>query len=178
MTTPKKLRTPTDGKRAEAAKGATSKQVGPHAGAVGEHGPESPETAFDGLSAEQTEGGVTRREGGTRGAKRKRTMTKPEQETVIRWDQEERIAHLWTAYPTDARLWERSGYPVRVYRYGKDGSPQSWAVEVPVEAIRFRKVRDGQVVRRRGHRKGRVFGVRDDQFVASDEERRRGMADG
>ena len=105
-------------------------------------------------------------------------MTKSEQETMIRWDQEERIAHLWTAYPADARRWERAGYWYQVHSYGSDGSPRSWAAEVPIAAIRFRQIRNGSVLRRRGHRKGRVFGAPDDQHVASDEERRFGMAEG
>jgi hypothetical protein len=97
-------------------------------------------------------------------------MTKSEQETVIRWDQEERIAHLWTAYEPDAERWVRAGYPVTVYRRDKDGRPVSWAAEVPLDAIRYRRVEDGQVVKRRGHRNGRVFGRRRDQLVVSEPE--------
>lgn len=96
-------------------------------------------------------------------------MTKAEQETIIRWDQEERIAHLWTAYEPDARRWEEAGYPVRVFDYAKDGTPRAWHAEVPVEAIRWRKVDDGGVVKRRGHGKGRTFPARTDQLVVSDE---------
>jgi hypothetical protein len=97
-------------------------------------------------------------------------MTKSEQETVIRWDQEERIAHLWTAYEPDAERWVRAGYPVTVYRRDQDGRPVGWAAEVPLDAIRYRRVEDGQVMKRPGHRKGRVFGRRRDQLIASEPE--------
>ena len=41
-------------------------------------------------------------------------MTKAEQETIIRWDEEDQIAHLYTAHPPQARRWEKRGYPVQV----------------------------------------------------------------
>jgi hypothetical protein len=103
-----------------------------------------------------------------------RSRTKAEQETIIRWDQEERTAHLWTAYEAAARRWGRMGYPVRVYSRTMDGTPRSWSAEVPLDAIRWRRMQDGEVVRRRGHRKGHVFGAGRDQLVASDEEREEG----
>jgi hypothetical protein len=99
-------------------------------------------------------------------------MTKAEQETIIRWDQEERLAHLYTAYPPEARRWERLGYPVRVYSRTQNGTPRTWAADVPIAAIRLRRLRDGQLVRRRGHQKGRVFGPERDQLVASEAETR------
>jgi hypothetical protein len=57
-------------------------------------------------------------------------MTKAEQETIIRWDQEERVAHLWTAYEPDAQHWIRAGYPVRVSGSDRQGRPSGWAVAV------------------------------------------------
>ncbi len=96
------------------------------------------------------------------------TMTKGEQETIIRWDQEERVAHLWTAYETDANRWIAAGYQVRVSGRNERGRPIGWATEVPIDAIRWKRVKDGCVVRRRGHRKGRVFAVRSDQLVVSE----------
>ncbi len=93
--------------------------------------------------------------------------TKAEQETTIRWDQEDRTAHLWTAYEPDAREWEQAGYPVRVDGRDREGRPTGWATQLPAEAIRYRRVQDGQVVKRRGHGKGRLFqAVEDDQLVA------------
>jgi len=95
-------------------------------------------------------------------------VTKAEQETVIRWDQEERVAHLWTSYEPDARTWQRSGYEVQAFERSRDGEPQSWQTDVPLEAIRYRKVADGAVVKRRGHGKGRLFGAAVDQLVGCD----------
>ena len=95
-----------------------------------------------------------------------------EVETIIRWDQEERVAHLWTAYESGARRWERQGYSVRVYSRFVDGTPRSWSAKVSVDAIRWRRVAGGQILRRRGHRKGQVFRDRTDELVGSDEQRR------
>ena len=46
--------------------------------------------------------------------------TKMEQETIVRWDQEDR-----------------------------EGEPQGWTATAEADAIRFRRVKDGRVVRRR-----------------------------
>ena len=95
-------------------------------------------------------------------------MTKAEQETIVRWGQEEQVAHLWTAYGPQARQWTRLGYSVRVFATTKSGHPQSWTARVPCGAIRFRRLKDGVIVRRQGHRNGRVFGIRTDQQVETD----------
>ena len=92
--------------------------------------------------------------------------TKVEQETTIRWEQDERIAHLYTAHAAQAKRWERLGYPVCVSGRDQRSTPRSWTANVPVEAIRFKKVQDGAVVKRRGHGKGRRFkAVEHDQLV-------------
>jgi hypothetical protein len=57
-----------------------------------------------------------------------------------------------------------------VYRRDQAGRPVSWAAEVPLDAIRWRRVEDGQVVKRQGHRKGRVFRPRDDELVVPEQE--------
>jgi hypothetical protein len=61
-----------------------------------------------------------------------RNRTLAEQETVVRWDAEERIAHLWTASPAVARKWTRIGYAPQV----RDGG---WWAKVPSKLITFRK---------------------------------------
>jgi len=96
--------------------------------------------------------------------------TKAEQETIIRYDQEERIAQLWTAYPHDAHNWEHLGYPVRVHGRTQDGSPRSWTAEVPIDAVRWRPMKEGVIVRKRGHLRGRLLGVRCDELIAPDAE--------
>ena len=94
-------------------------------------------------------------------------MTKAEQETIVRWDQEQRIAYLWTAYEPDARRWQRAGYDIRVADSSKDGAPRSWRGEVPSEAVRWRKALNGSVVKRRGHGKGHQFGAPADDLVGN-----------
>jgi hypothetical protein len=94
-------------------------------------------------------------------------MTKAEQETIIRWDQDERLVRLWTAYAPDARLWERAGFNVNEDTNGRSGQDTTWSADVPVGAIRYRPVRDGQIVRRKGHRKGRLLGVRADELIGA-----------
>ncbi len=76
-------------------------------------------------------------------------MTKAEQETTIRWDEEDQMADLYTAHAAQARRWSKQGYPVEVADRDADGTPRGWQCSVPKAAIRFRRVRDGQVVKRR-----------------------------
>ena len=94
-------------------------------------------------------------------------MTRAEQETIIRWDHEERVAGLYTACQAQANQWIRLGYPVEVFGRDQKRIPRGWRAKVPVEAIRFRKVQDGAVVKRRGHGKGKLFGhEKHDELVA------------
>src|SRR5258708_4574658 len=84
------------------------------------------------------------------------TTTKAEQETIIRWDQEERMLDLYTAYPADARQWTRLGYSVEICGRTQTGEPREWRARAPLEALRPRKLVDGKVVMRR---RGRSFGL-------------------
>jgi hypothetical protein len=84
------------------------------------------------------------------------TTSKAEQETILRFDQEERVLHLYTAYPPEARKWERLGYAVEVCGRTQAGEPRAWRAQTPLEALRLRKVVDGEVVKRR---RGRGFGL-------------------
>jgi hypothetical protein len=65
-----------------------------------------------------------------------------EQETLMRWDEEERVAHLCTTYPPLVRRWQRRGYPVRVLGRTVHGEPRSWEATVPVACISFRRLAD------------------------------------
>jgi hypothetical protein len=96
-------------------------------------------------------------------------MTKAEQETIIRWDQEERVLHLYTAYPADARNWARLGYPVEVCARTQVGKPRSWKARAPIEALTLRKLQNGQIVRRP---RGRSFGLGRRKLAASDHRSR------
>ena len=78
----------------------------------------------------------------------KNNITKGEQETVVRWDREDRRVTMWTADPTQARHWTRSGYAVAAVVGTTDGRTTGWRAVGPAGCIRFRRVRDGVVVKR------------------------------
>ena len=97
-------------------------------------------------------------------------MTKAEQETIIRWDQEERVVHFYTAYPAEARKWVRLGYQVEIYSRTQAGQPRSWRAQAPIEALRLRRLVNGQTVSRR---RGRSLGIGGRKLAAPDQESRR-----
>jgi hypothetical protein len=96
-------------------------------------------------------------------------VTKAEQETVIRWDQAERMLYLYTAYPADARKWARLGYSVEIFGRTQSGEPRSWKAKAPLEALTFRKLTNGQVARRR---RGRSFGLEARKLAPSEQRSR------
>jgi hypothetical protein len=75
-------------------------------------------------------------------------MTKAEKETIIRWDCEDRTPVMYTADPAQARRWERLGYAVNVQDASRDGTPRCWCAKGDVGCVRFRRVKDGVIVRR------------------------------
>lgn len=75
-------------------------------------------------------------------------MTKAEQETVIRWDREDRRVEMWTADPAEARRWLKLGYDVTIIRRSGDGAPTGWRATGPAKCIRFRRVATGSLVKR------------------------------
>ena len=75
--------------------------------------------------------------------------TRAEQETIIRWDQEDPTALLYTAHHVQARRWAKLGYPVEVSDRDRTGNPRGWEAQVPKETVRFRRLEDGAVVKRR-----------------------------
>jgi hypothetical protein len=93
-------------------------------------------------------------------------ITKAEQETIIRYDQEKRVLHLYTAYAADARRWARLGYTVEVCDRTRAGTPRGWQAQAPFEAVRLRKLVDGQVVMRR---RGRSFGFETRKLAGAEE---------
>ena len=98
-------------------------------------------------------------------------MTKSEQETTIRWDQDELVAYLNTTYPPEARRWRKKGLAVEVSDCDSQGRPRAWTARVPKDAVRLRQVCDGEIVRKPGHRKGKLFGAeRHDQLVVSEDQ--------
>ena len=77
-------------------------------------------------------------------------MIKAEQETIVRWDREDRRVDMWTADPAQARHWTRNGYDVTAVVTTTDGRTTGWRTVGPTGCIRFRRVRDGVVVKRVG----------------------------
>lgn len=70
-------------------------------------------------------------------------------ETLYRYDEEERVLHMCTTNPKKAEEWGRFGYAVRPLGYYPGGKkPGSWEATGPIEALRLRRVRDGQVIKR------------------------------
>ena len=75
-------------------------------------------------------------------------MSRAERETVIRWDCEDRKPVMYTADPAQARRWSRLGYAVRVVDTARDGTPRGWSATGAVGCVRFRRVKDGVIVKR------------------------------
>ena len=71
-------------------------------------------------------------------------MTRAEQETLVRWDEAQRVAHLCTTYPPMARRSQGRGYLVQVLSATRDGEPRSWAAVVPVACISSRHLAAGR----------------------------------
>jgi hypothetical protein len=75
-------------------------------------------------------------------------VTKAEQETVIRWDREDRTVQLYTADAAQARRWTQLGYDVRVHGTDRAGRPHGWTATGPSGCVRFRRLKNGAVVKR------------------------------
>jgi len=52
-----------------------------------------------------------------------RTKAEQEQETIVRWDREDRRVELYTLDAAQARQWARLGYDVRVVGRDPEGQP-------------------------------------------------------
>ena len=106
--------------------------------------------------------------------------TRGEQETIVRWDREDQEAHLYTAYEGQAKRWTKLGYEVTVSYRDRHGTPTGWEATAEKDAVRFRRVRDGQVIRRPDHGQARPFGSQgrpsDDGGLSDGQERPFGAA--
>ena len=79
-------------------------------------------------------------------------MTRDEQETIIRWDRASKTATAYTAHKGQADKWRKRGWPVvAVDRHG-------WRAEVPIAAVRFRRLENGALPKGRPAR-GNVAGL-------------------
>jgi hypothetical protein len=73
-----------------------------------------------------------------------------EMETLYRYDEEERVLLMETANPRVAARWQRLGFDVQPWAHHPGGrEPRTWRARGPVEAIRLRPVREGQLVKQR-----------------------------
>ena len=62
-------------------------------------------------------------------------MTRAEQETIIRWDEDEQVAHCYTCSPRILRLWTRKGYAIEPDP-ARDGG---FRTKLPFRMIRWGK---------------------------------------
>jgi hypothetical protein len=65
-------------------------------------------------------------------------MTRAEQETVIRWDREDRVVHIWSADPTVWRKLDRLGVAVREETRAQRTGEITGRFYVPMPVARFR----------------------------------------
>ncbi len=96
-------------------------------------------------------------------------MTKAEQETIYRYDQDERQLWLYTAYAADAERWRRLGFTVT-----EDG--HGWRARGPVEALKLRRLGPNGQVRKR--RQAPTVGFRPRAHMRSDDRSASGAAAG
>jgi hypothetical protein len=66
------------------------------------------------------------------------TRSLAEQETILRWDAEERIVWGWTANPSEVKRWRALGYVVTE-------QPGGWKTQVPAEALALLPLKAGTV---------------------------------
>ena len=98
-----------------------------------------------GLTCQRTNSGVggerRRANDGAKEASMAGRRSREERETVIRFDETQDLAYLWTASPSQARVWTRAGVALTA---GTGG----WSGRVPKAAVRrCRKLVGGQLVK-------------------------------
>lgn len=64
-------------------------------------------------------------------------MTKAEQETVLRWDREEQLVHIWTADPVVWRKLDRLGVAIREQTTHKGEVTGRFYQPIPLAVFRF-----------------------------------------
>ena len=80
-------------------------------------------------------------------------QTRAEQETVIRWDEETRLVHLWSSSPVTWRKLARLG--VRLTRETtRDGEPSGKFYQVPFARFRWGLKSERKAEAMRGRRPG------------------------
>lgn len=76
-------------------------------------------------------------------------LTRGERETILRFDDEKRVLHVWTASPAVMRKWAKRGIPLQVTSRDRLGKPHGWGAVVPLACLRPLRAlgADGQVRR-------------------------------
>ena len=64
--------------------------------------------------------------------------SKMEAETVIRWDETDELAILWTASPKVRREWESYLFPVVAFPIAGAGTKAGWSTRVPKNRISYK----------------------------------------
>jgi hypothetical protein len=77
----------------------------------------------------------------------------------LRFDEEERLLHVFTASPAMMRRWIKRGVPLTVTSRSRQGEPQGWSAVVPLACLRPLRAlgAGGEIVRKR---RGAAFGAR------------------
>lgn len=68
---------------------------------------------------------------------RKSLEKQMEAETIIRWDETDDLAILWTASAPVRQEWESFGFPVKI----SEGSIRGWESRVPKDRISYKTLR-------------------------------------
>lgn len=78
-------------------------------------------------------------------------ITRAEKETTLRWDEEEMVLWACTASPGVEKKWKRLGWKPTIKDRDKSGKPWVWECKVPVRAITFRRLKNGELPKRKGN---------------------------
>ncbi len=74
------------------------------------------------------------------------TRSKAEQETIIRWDEDEKIATVYTACERIMKRFTKLGWTFKVTSTS-EGQPSGWTAVGPANAVKLRRLADGTLVK-------------------------------
>jgi hypothetical protein len=73
--------------------------------------------------------------------------SKSEQETILRWDEEEKVLWVYTACERVRRRYAKLGWQFTVTSVGP-GGPHGWTAKGPCTALKLRRLEAGAIKRR------------------------------
>lgn len=91
-------------------------------------------------------------------------MTKAEQETIVRWDEEDKRLDIYTASPRVAERLRKRGYDMQPIRR-TDGEATGWRCLAPENALTFRRIVDGIVPKPIYHPEGNAAAFHADRTI-------------